>query len=87
MCFEFSDGAGDISLKDKEADRELNTLVERCKLMSRAIKASQAPQWTLWGTTFKHTIPPRDVAGKSIRRNSHVFEFGFRVLDKYVLGF
>lgn len=74
MCFEFSDGAGDISLKDKEADQELNTLVEKCKIMSKAIKASQAPQWTLWGTTFKHTIPPRDVAGKLNRHNSSLSE-------------
>lgn len=72
MCFEFSDGVGDISLRDKEADRELNTLVEKCKNMSKAIKVSQAPQWTLWGTTFKHTIPPRDVAGKLIYRHSHL---------------
>jgi hypothetical protein len=55
-------------------------LIDRCKAIARIIKAGLVPQWTLWGTTFKHSIPSREVADKLVANYFRTFEANHRVL-------
>ncbi|EPE26356.1 Zn2/Cys6 DNA-binding protein [Glarea lozoyensis ATCC 20868] len=81
ICFEFNIATShSIILTDKTADKELNILIDRCKAIARLIKAAQVPQWTLWGTTFKHSIPSREAADKLVANYFRTHEANHRVL-------
>lgn len=83
MCFEVSvNGCDDVKLKLKShsADVELKGLINECKAMARVIKASQAPQWSLWGTNSQHSMPDRGLADQLVENYLRTHESIHRIL-------
>ncbi|KAF4634411.1 hypothetical protein G7Y89_g3707 [Cudoniella acicularis] len=87
MCFEINldddDNPNDndgMKLKNKEADAAINSAFDSCKMMARAIKATQTPQWTMWGVSFQHSMPVRSIADELVGHYLRTHEAIHRIL-------
>lgn len=82
MCFEIdvSDDEARMKLTNKEAEATINSALHSCKLMARAIKAAQAPQWTISGISFHHSIPIRSISDELVGHYLRTHESIYRIL-------
>ncbi|KAG9233581.1 fungal-specific transcription factor domain-containing protein [Amylocarpus encephaloides] len=81
ICFEFNTGTmEDIHLKDLKQNEELTTLVDRCKVLARIIKAEQMPKWSLWGVSYKKHIPPKSICNELVKHYFRTHEAHYRIL-------
>lgn len=85
MCFEFNlndpnDDDDSIKLTNTDAALAFMSVLKSCKVMGRAIKAAQEPQWSLWGTNFQHSIPPNDIADELVGHYFRTHESTHRIL-------
>lgn len=82
MCFEIDPEYenGMKLMKDKEAEGAINSALNSCKMIARAIKAAQTPQWTVWGVSFQHSMPVRSVADELVGHYLRTHESTHRIL-------
>ncbi|KAH6673046.1 fungal-specific transcription factor domain-containing protein [Halenospora varia] len=81
MCFEVDLSDDDVmKMKNKEAGEAINSVLNNCKTMARAIKAAQQPQFTIWGVSFQHTMPERSIADELVAHYLRTHESTYRIL-------
>ncbi|KAG9236027.1 fungal-specific transcription factor domain-containing protein [Amylocarpus encephaloides] len=82
MCFDvdFDDSDDEMKMRNKELETAINSALYNCKVMARAIKSAQFPQWTIWGVSFQHTMPDRTVADELVGHYLRTHESVHRIL-------
>ena len=81
MCFDTAEKFdGVIKMKNKDDEGSINAMLHSCKLMAKAIKAAEYPQWTILGITFQHTMPDRGVADELVSHYLRTHESAYRIV-------
>jgi hypothetical protein len=81
MRIDFLPKAGsNLQLKSGDTSGEVNSLVDKCKVMARTIKAANAPQWPSFNPDLHEGIPPREVSDELIRLYLRTSEVTCRIV-------
>jgi len=81
MCFDMNvNSDNQMTLVDKEWEPTMQSALHRCKVLARAIKAAQTPQWTINGVNLQSSLPLRGIADELVSHYLRTHESIHRIV-------